>query len=293
MDKKSDRIIFFRKALSFFVLFNAVSVFIQLFFWYLFNNDLDYSLMLGITDTAQRSIFYGGVYRPTGFYAEPSIYSSITLSIVVLRYALTTKFDSISLLGILSSCLTLSTVALLISFMLIVVVYFRFKISDLIYATLLLFVFVYLSFDALSMRLDLLLSGVDGSSNVKIEVLNYWFSRNELFLFGFSLIDKSRSNFGEFIVGLGDLGIFVNNLMFFGLFVGGIVNMLLLLLFFKGSIRVGLLCIIVTIKLSSFTFPATIFFICMVSYINSLGVKSVFSCHNNKRQASIFTKSSC
>lgn len=56
----------------------------------------------------------GEIYRPTGFFSEPSTYSSYILLIVFVRYLFVPKLERIDFISILSSILTLSLSGLFI-----------------------------------------------------------------------------------------------------------------------------------------------------------------------------------
>lgn len=87
-------------------------------------------VMVGVTGTEQRYLsnftlpFIGDVYRPTGFYLEPSTYATFMLILVFCKTYLkgeTSKFDTFC---VISTLFTLSTAALVYSLLYLLIILF-------------------------------------------------------------------------------------------------------------------------------------------------------------------------
>ncbi|MEZ9530316.1 hypothetical protein AB4148_15420 [Vibrio sp. 10N.286.51.F4] len=241
---------------------------IQFFLWYLFKFDLDYLYDLGLENNPHRSNFYG-LYRATGLFSEPSIYSTYILAIVTIKYWLDDKINNVMWIGLLSMLLSFSTMALFQVASFLFFVYARINLRSIITLVLSILVLVSLFMDTVISRLNLFISGDDSSNSAKTYIFEHWISNENLFHYGYSYIDKFKA--GKEFIALGDLTFWLNNFMFFGLYMGFFLLFIYLFRFFKGNeFRCKILISIVLFKLSTFTFPLTAL---LVAIYFSLGNK--------------------
>ena len=109
------------KIFKIFILIHSLSIFAQIFCFFVLNFQLDF--LVNITGEFQRTgtgnfIFLGRqLFRPTGFFSEPSTYTVHIFPIILLYIKLNKKITFLSILGLISVFLTFSAI---LPFMLII-----------------------------------------------------------------------------------------------------------------------------------------------------------------------------
>tara|TARA_Y100000588_G_C14278114_1_gene935477 strand:- start:5223 stop:6542 length:1320 start_codon:yes stop_codon:yes gene_type:complete len=251
---------FFDNASKVLIMFHVSALILQVVAWYIFSIDIDYGLILGGNE---HRAFYYGLYRPTGVYAEPSIYAGYMIIFLCLRYVYAGKMDKWFLLGLISLPVTLSTFAVLAFIVVATIVYFRPKISNLFVLFIGLVFIFYSQFESLVERYSKFISGTDGSNNAKLYILEQWYN-SDFYFTGFGTIKKVM--FDGRLDGLGDLTFYINMFMQFGVFSG----LILLILFFAGVYfnvkdnRKRLFLLFSVVKFSSFSHPMFWFFLYLI-----------------------------
>ena len=109
-------------------------------------------------------------------------------------------------------------------------------------------------------RIEAFLDGDDGSNNVKLEVIEYFFSDINITLGGYGFL-ASSDNTPVFYNALGDLTFFINTFTIFGLILGAFIMLyfVIFLIKSKSSVKEKALICLSLIKLSN---PAFMFFSC-------------------------------
>lgn len=257
-----------RKATTILILFHSFFLCTQVFSWYILGFDFDLGPMLG--GSPHRAMFYS-LYRPTGVYAEPSIYAGYMVVFLSLRYLKEGKADYIFLLGLVSLAVTLSTVALILLILIVCIIYIKYSIKSLIASGILLFTTISLTYVHLVSRLQLFLSGNDGSNNAKFYIIEQWISENWYLFNGLNIVTKSK--FDGTMAALGDLTFFVNMPVIFGLFIGLFFSfsMLIIIYSINADKRAKLLVLASLIKFSSLAHPFFWFYIYAIQQKNIKG----------------------
>ena len=175
--------------INYIIIFHFSVLLLQLIIFYSIKYDLNIGLFFG--GEGHRAFATGGVYRPTGIFDEPAIYSMFCSGLILMRLLYNRHFDWIILLGFLSIFLTLSFVGFILAgFMLLAYSSLKIKI---IFAGIIIFVLIVLysplfSDNYIINRIDLLFSGSDSSTNKKLSVISDWLESQELFNFGYGYI---------------------------------------------------------------------------------------------------------
>lgn len=249
------------KALTIYIIFLSSTIFIQFIGFYILHLDkakLDVGVLLG--GAPARTEYLGEwVYRPTSITSEPSVFVGIQFGLLVLQYFIdkTAKFTRI--IGLISICLSMSFLGLILVFLYLTIVYSK-NIKNYIFGGLALVLFYLFSYEMINTRVETFLNGDDGSNNVKLEVINYFFSDINITLGGYGFLASSE-NTPVFYNALGDLTFFINTFTIFGLILG--IFIMLYFIFFliksNSNIKEKVLICLSLIKISN---PAFMFFSC-------------------------------
>lgn len=254
------------KTLSFYIFLLSIIVFLQFFGFYflgLGRDFLDFGLMLGGKEA--RTWYLGDTaFRPTGITSEPSMFIGIQFGLLVLQYLIDKKALFSRIVGLFSICLSLSFLGMILAVLYLIIVYSN-NIKNYIIGSVSLFCFYVYSFDLVNKRVELFLSGKDSSNNVKIDLLNFIFEKNEIVLFGYGFIYPVQ-NSPEFFDALGDLTFYINTLTIFGVLFGSLILLLFFIYIFRSvsTIKEKVLIFLALIKLSN---PAFLFFSCFIVFM--------------------------
>ncbi|MBI0396526.1 hypothetical protein I5554_18625 [Acinetobacter sp. TGL-Y2] len=249
------------KALSIYIIFLSCTIFIQFIGFYILHLDkakLDVGVLLG--GSPARTEYLGEwVYRPTSITSEPSVFVGIQFGLLVLQYFIDEKAKLTRIIGIISICLSMSFLGLILVFLYLAIVYSK-NIKNYIFGSLALFLFYLFSFEMINARIEAFLDGDDGSNNVKLEVIEYFFSDINITLGGYGFL-ASSDNTPVFYNALGDLTFFINTFTIFGLILGAFIMLyfVIFLIKSKSSVKEKALICLSLIKLSN---PAFMFFSC-------------------------------
>ena len=243
---------YFDKLTKWLILAHASLFILQNLLWYILSYKLDFGLLLGGVEG--RSSFYGA-YRPTGVFAEPSIYSGYMSLFVSFRYVLAKRTDWVFYIGLLTIPLSLSTYAVL-SFVVLVILFFsKVNVRSALISIILVLVSGYYFYESLIDRYDLFLSGEDGSNNTKLYVISKWYS-DDLYFTGFGVIKKVL--YDGAMDGFGDISLYINLPMLFGVPIGLIATTLFVVMIVRKSISIRdkLILLFCFVKISGFASPA-------------------------------------
>ncbi|WP_197064550.1 hypothetical protein [Vibrio hyugaensis] len=243
---------YFDKLTKWLILAHASLFILQNLLWYILSYKLDFGLLLGGVEG--RSSFYGA-YRPTGVFAEPSIYSGYMSLFVSFRYVLAKRTDWVFYIGLLTIPLSLSTYAVL-SFVVLVILFFsKVNVRSALISIILVLVSGYYFYESLIDRYDLFLSGEDGSNNTKLYVISKWYS-DDLYFTGFGVIKKVL--YDGAMDGFGDISLYINLPMLLGVPIGLIATTLFVVMIVRKSISIRdkLILLFCFVKISGFASPA-------------------------------------
>ncbi|MCR9944551.1 hypothetical protein [Vibrio owensii] len=243
---------YFDKLTKWLILSHASLFILQNLLWYILSYKLDFGLLLGGVEG--RSSFYGA-YRPTGVYAEPSIYSGYMSLFVSFRYVLAKRMDWVFYIGLLTIPLSLSTYAVL-SFLILVMLFFgKVNIRSGLISIMLILGSGYYFYESLINRYELFLSGEDGSNNTKLYVISKWYN-DDLYFTGFGVIKKVL--YDGVMDGFGDISLYINLPMLFGVPIGIFASILFISMIVrkKISIRDKMILLFCFVKISGFASPA-------------------------------------
>lgn len=248
------------KIINIIIVFHLSMFFLQIISWYIFKIDLDILYSLGIEKNPHRSMFYGS-FRATGFYSEPSIYSTFMFSLVVIKYLFIKRTTPLMWFALISICLSFSTMGIIQVILYFVIAFMRFNIKNILSLLIVITIGFTFFFENLTQRYTLYSDGDDASNLSKINIFTKWITNDNLINFGFSYIDKF--NAGIEYIALGDLTYWVNNYTFFGVYFGTFFLFIYIIAFFSGGrYREKLLLSVVLLKLSTLTYPLTSLILC-------------------------------
>lgn len=234
------------------ILVHASLFILQNLFWYLLSYKLDFGLLLGGAEA--RSSFYGA-YRPTGVFAEPSIYSGYMSLFVGFRYVLAKRTDWVFYIGLFTIPLSLSTYAVLAFLVLVILIFGKVNVRSALLSIILILVSGYYFYESLIGRYELFLSGEDGSNNTKLYVIRKWYS-DDLYFTGFGVIKKVL--YDGAMDGFGDISLYINLPILLGVPIGLGATILFLAMIFRKSIslRDKIIVLFCFVKISGFASPA-------------------------------------
>lgn len=223
---------------------HIISFYSQFILYYLFNYTLDYHSILGGSGSR---FYWGSLFRATGFFDEPAVYSLHIVTLLVINYLLQKKFSLLSYIAIFSLFLSFSFIAIAQGILLLALTMKNKKAWFLSF--LLIITFLLLFKENIISRYDSFIQGGDGSNNTKIETILELFTTNKIY-YGFGLVG-SHASFPLYYQGLYDLTYWGANLTIFGLFVGTAINIVVITFLIRTlSIREFLLVNVALIKLS-------------------------------------------
>lgn len=154
-------------------------LFYQFISYYVFNNTVDYSILLGGEPSR---IFNNLGLRPSGLTSEPSIYSGIMISLLAIYYFLNDNKNTIvTYVGLLSVFLTYSTLGILLAIAFLVVTNLKNINAKSIVILLFSCVLIFLCFlPSITSRFEKINTGSDVSNNIKVEVIQGLFNEPDL-----------------------------------------------------------------------------------------------------------------
>lgn len=233
--------------------FHLVTFFIQYLSWYILSIDLDYGTITN--GSAHRAMYYGALYRSTGIFEEPSIYSGYVFSFITIKYFYDKKISILSYIALLSMALTFSTIGIILALLFVLIINLRVKIIY-VFISILIFIFIYnIVGDYIIDRVLVIANGNDGSTNTKFFVLKEYINNINVFLHGVGFIYKEKMLIDSYN-GSGDLTLFINAPTIFGVF-GIFIPFVLLVRIINSrcNIRLGLIVILSFFKMASFHHP--------------------------------------
>lgn len=270
------------KSLFLLIMIFSWPIILQFIGAYVFNlssESLDIALLLGGDPSRSgdigRNIDYIYTYRPTGLTSEPSMSSGVIFSLLTLYYFVRSQFNLQPnkipiLIGVSGMLLSLSTLGLILSLLFSIVVFSK-NIKHLILFLLsgfLLYPFINILANT---RIERFIGGDDGSSNVKIEMVNFYFSDPLIILFGYSAPNFTAFGGDSMFEAMSDLSFVLASFGKYGLIFGSIivVSVFLFLLKAKLNFREFILVFLAMIKLSSILSLTLIIFLSLVYRIKS------------------------
>lgn len=258
------------------LLFHVIMFMIQFAMWYGFSYDLDFGTLTG--GNPHRAYYYNGLFRATGIFEEPSIYCAYIFSFLTVRYLSTKKNDVFSYIAIISMILSFATIGIILSILYIIITNSK---LNLLHIGISIIAFLFLASyggEYILMRIDLLSSGTDGSSNTKFFIFNEYLTNFRNFIFGYGLLYKEML-ITKLYDGLGDMTLYLNSFIIFG-FLGIFIPITLLYSLFKNYKQLGFRCCLLVlisfIKMASFHYPYFWFyFYLIISPITIFNVKKI------------------
>ncbi|MOA06872.1 hypothetical protein D3C78_1265390 [compost metagenome] len=225
---------------------------------------IDFGALTGGNEIRAMYSFNGiDIFRASGIFEEPSIFSAYMFSFVVIRYLFNgNSIDRNILLGTTCMLMTWSAMAIILVSLFYAVSSIRFNLISVFITFIMLVVIGYVSSDFILLRYENTMSGLDPSNLTKMTVITNFVNDKDLFLYGYGLI---RKNMFYGLDGLGDTTVYSSLITIFGFIIGGLLTILLLtgLLLSKLSIKEKILLAAVFIK---FAWPGYVFFWFLFSY---------------------------
>lgn len=236
---------------------HVLIAFFQFVYWYAFGGDLDVSSIFG--GSGHRSFYYG-IYRITGVFDEPAIYSTFIMSFCFLRFYLMGRNDWVNYVGVVSIILSLSFAGIVIVFLYLLVSETWDKkiifISIVIFVVCLFVASFYPEiYGSVLTRLETLQAGNDGSSNLKFQYVNFWLSDEQRILFGNGMVGYYDGK-PKFFESAFDLTFIFTTITTYGVVLSIPLFLVLYYYLFKGQKRKNqLLLLIISLKMTSIIFP--------------------------------------
>ena len=234
------------------IIFHSTLFLFQFFMWYIINIDFDLGSLLG--GEAHRAQTKFGLYRATGVWEEPSIYAGYIFSFLTIRYVFFQESGWVDKLGLVTIILSFSTLGLMLSCVYILLVYARFRISYLVGFIAFISVLWVLSGEHAIERYNMLVDGSDGSTKTKTYIVESYMQSTDIIIEGYGLVDKKKT--GTYLYdGLGDLTLYFNLLIIFGLF-GGVILLIFIIELCKiQGYRRKLFVFSLFLKVAAFYYP--------------------------------------
>ncbi len=239
------------------ICFHILAFYLQLILYYSIDYDLNIGFLLG--GEGHRAFTDSGIYRPTGIFDEPAIFSIFCAGLVLIRLFYNRNLDWIILSSLISILLTLSFVGFLLASA-ILFIYSSMKIRLVI--AFLMIVVITLIFSPLFSdnyivnRVEMLINGDDASTNSKFLVISDFLSIERLFNFGYGYIGL-RDWTPSYYDAIYDLTFYVTLLVEFGFYFGSILLFLFLYAVFtsKRKIEDIISFLVILVKLTATHFP--------------------------------------
>ncbi len=246
------------------ILLFSISVIFQSIIYYFFNFIIDYSLLLGGTESRMS---YNGLFRPSGLTSEPSITSGIIISLLSLYYIFYKKINMIYIIALIACFLSLSTIGIILASIFFIIAFSSKK--NILFFLILIPLVIFILAQELTYRYNNFVNGLDSSNNIKLEVAQKFFDSNEIFWGGFGFIGKSVSapNFYEALYDSTFLG---NSIIIFGAPLGVIILISFTLFIFNLNLSLKEKCLVFLslLKTSSPTFSFFNVFILLLVVIS-------------------------
>ncbi|HHQ1841719.1 hypothetical protein I0P11_09775 [Acinetobacter baumannii] len=250
-----------RKSIAFYICFLSFIVITQFSAFYFLGVDrslLDFGILLGGEES--RTWYVGDwMYRPTGITSEPAVFVGVQFGLLTLQYFVDKNAKFSRVLGILSLTLSMSFLGLILSALYLLIIYSK-NIKNYIFGGIAIFVFYLFSFEMINERIQRFNDGDDGSNNVKLQAIQYFFSDFNMIVGGYGFLFPSK-NSPQFYDALLDLTFYLNTITVFGVLIGSFILILFVYLLFRSNttIKEKLLICLSLIKLSN---PSVLFFAC-------------------------------
>lgn len=253
--------------------------FIGAYAFHLSSETLDIALLLGGEPSRSgdigRNIEYIYTYRPTGLTSEPSMSSGVIFSLLTLYYFVRGQFNLQPkkipiIIGVSGMLLSLSTLGLILSILFSIVVFSK-SIKHLMLCFLIGFLIYPFIYILASTRVERFISGNDGSSNVKVEMFNFYFSDPLITLFGYSSPNFTAFGGDSKFEAMSDLSFVFASFGKYGLIFGTIIVVFVFLSLLKAKLnyREFILVLLAMIKISSFLSLTLIIFLSLIFRIKS------------------------
>lgn len=266
----------YAKVLNKTLLINLIAFYFQFFMVYLTGYYPDFLEFITGQSQKYNSLFsipiLGSVYRPTGFYEEPSTYSSIILILIGCRLFISPKIDKIITFSLLSIVLSLSVASMVYGGALGVYLLVRSKGSYYKYIPFLLLPFVVYALFSLA---NLRLGSVGNATEIRNNLFYIVFEQNVLeILFGNGALGTITS-LAQFVIdgNLWKAGVVTlndNGLWLFIIIKFGVLGLLMFIVFFvmrlKSKLNIVVFIIILLTK-ASFLYFIFIFYFGTVYFL--------------------------
>ncbi|WP_279205349.1 hypothetical protein [Obesumbacterium proteus] len=259
------------KAIDKVLFVNLVLFFIQFIAYYALHFKIDYSLMTGGIGTRND---YGSIFRASGIFNEPAEYSSAMAVLVTIRYLISSKIKKLHYISLLTMLLSFSFVGVFQAVAIFFIVNFgKIKRNPIyIFPIAIVLCVVFFAFhDLFIQRYDAFMLGNDGSNNTKIDTLNFFINNPDYLYGGAGLIGYDPETMPLFMQGLYDVTFFGSCITVFGVYIGGLLSLImiifLLLHYKKSEILIILVCLA---KINVMIYASYWFFIIAIFIIPKL-----------------------
>ncbi|CAJ0558231.1 polymerase [Proteus mirabilis] len=259
-----------KNVIDFCIKFHIITFLLQYFAFNIFQLDIDYGKFL--LGPPHRSSYNGFDYRATGVFAEPSIFSIHMLTLLVMRYIITNNNSLLCYIALICMVLsgsTFSVICVILFFLLTV----RLTLKWITTGFISLILISPIIYQNIMWRMTYISSGNDGSTSYKLELLKTLFDSPIVFNFGHGMVGY-YDNAPNYFQSLFDMTLFGSNLLVFGFWLGSLLSISWLIIFFsyfRFSFRLVLLCLLPCLKLT-FLFP--IFWLYLAFLVGYLGSKN-------------------
>lgn len=233
----------FLRAIKLVLVINLVAFYLQFISFYIFHYIIDYNLLSG---GLGGRYFWGQLFRASGLFDEPAVYSLHMVALLVMLYMQERKFSFLISVTLASLFLSFSFMAIFQA-ILLSSLFIRNK-KNLVIPVVFCSIVVFLFKDNIYERYIQFVNGSDGSNNTKLDTLSNLFDGVK-WLYGYGLVGYNQS-FPLYYQGLYDLTYWGANLTLYGIVVGGGVNVISLIVLSKFTFKDFLLINIVLLKLS-------------------------------------------
>ncbi len=215
-------------ALSFSILVSICTIVLQAYYIYFENYHINYlEMIMGREQRITGTAGIKGIFRLSGMYNEPGTYSVFMYVLLFSRYLLNRKIDTIFIIGLLSTLITLSTQAY-ISFFIIVLAMlanfffdaiFKFKLNktklvvNIAFISIIFSVLLFFGEQILAYFDARFFQSSDGTLSHRAEATNIILSQNI-----FTLIAGMGFNYQGYGLTIADSGLFLSSYAQFGIF---------------------------------------------------------------------------
>lgn len=233
------------------IFINVFVLFFQFFLWHVFNTDLNFGkLLLGF---GHRATGFNLSYRPTGFFDEPGIYGVFIYSLFIIKYLLTGKLERCDFLIIGSILLTNSVYSFLLIFSFFTWLFiFKFESKYKKKAQLLFIILVVVGLALIFPRIINVFDGNDYSTLTKVILLkNYIYDSCGYYIYGTGLLPSLYWPDFSFQA-MGDMTFLLSTIIIYGIPLGIIILVSILLLISNRLNMYTLLIITPLLKLTMF-----------------------------------------